>query len=224
MARRKKDQIPPKLREKVFKRDNYTCRYCGTTEGPFHCDHVYPESQGGKTVFNNLATACKRCNLKKYNKIGVWPASPDEVSRMTRAEARMTRAEARSARERDVFDRRVRVVKSQAKTRQAKSNRRINDLEKQVEEKQQRLDWIRAWYATDGNLPPKVFVVFVLTGFFPLLMGFVVKGMPVSPETGNIIWVAAVSPVMAVFLLSYTIFTIWRIRVVWRMLLKNIRH
>lgn len=77
MARKKKDNIHGNLRRRVFERDNYTCRYCGSTIGPFHCDHVYPESKGGMTVIDNLATACQVCNQKKHAKIGIWPAPSD---------------------------------------------------------------------------------------------------------------------------------------------------
>lgn len=61
------------LRRQVFRRDNYTCRYCGRhVEGEVHCDHVIPLSRGGKTELDNLVTACPACNLSKHNK------TPDE--------------------------------------------------------------------------------------------------------------------------------------------------
>lgn len=71
--RNHKQPIPQWMREKVFERDNYTCQYCGTTDGPFQADHVYPESRGGETTINNLTTACSRCNRKKHAKVGMWP-------------------------------------------------------------------------------------------------------------------------------------------------------
>jgi hypothetical protein len=61
------------IRQRVFERDNYTCRYCGSKEGPFHADHVYPYSRGGETSINNMVTACARCNTKKSSKVGRWP-------------------------------------------------------------------------------------------------------------------------------------------------------
>lgn len=67
------DQVTPKMREKVFERDGYQCRYCGTKTGPFEIDHVYPVSEKGLTCIDNLAVACKTCNNKKNAKIGVWP-------------------------------------------------------------------------------------------------------------------------------------------------------
>lgn len=66
-------QVNSQTREQVFERDNYTCRYCGSKEGPFHADHVYPYSKGGETSIDNLVTACQKCNAKKQAKIGLWP-------------------------------------------------------------------------------------------------------------------------------------------------------
>ena len=72
-----KTKIPDDLRQTVFKRDNYTCRYCGASgpEVQLHADHVYPESKGGETTIDNLVTACKKCNIKKQAKVGVWPTT-----------------------------------------------------------------------------------------------------------------------------------------------------
>lgn len=36
-------------------------------------DHVYPESKGGATSVDNLATSCANCNVHKSFKIGQWP-------------------------------------------------------------------------------------------------------------------------------------------------------
>jgi 5-methylcytosine-specific restriction endonuclease McrA len=51
-------------RENIFKRDSYTCQYCGSPKD-LTMDHVIPKSRGGKTTWDNLITACKRCNAKK---------------------------------------------------------------------------------------------------------------------------------------------------------------
>ncbi len=51
-------------RHNVFRRDNYTCQYCGT-KANLTLDHVVPRSQGGKSNWGNLVTACKPCNTKK---------------------------------------------------------------------------------------------------------------------------------------------------------------
>ncbi len=65
--------IDSRLRERILKRDGYKCRYCGNEKEPFHIDHVYPHSKGGETSYNNLVTACKKCNLSKHNSVGMWP-------------------------------------------------------------------------------------------------------------------------------------------------------
>jgi 5-methylcytosine-specific restriction endonuclease McrA len=51
-------------RQNVFKRDAHQCQYCGN-EHDLTLDHVYPRSRGGKTTWDNLTTACKRCNAAK---------------------------------------------------------------------------------------------------------------------------------------------------------------
>lgn len=54
-------------RNRIYKRDNYTCVYCGSTR-QLTLDHVIPKSKGGKNDWNNLVTSCQKCNLKKSNK------------------------------------------------------------------------------------------------------------------------------------------------------------
>lgn len=56
-----------RLRFKVFRRDGYTCQYCGrrAPEFPLHVDHIVPWSKGGATTLDNLRTACSQCNLGK---------------------------------------------------------------------------------------------------------------------------------------------------------------
>jgi 5-methylcytosine-specific restriction endonuclease McrA len=51
-------------RQNVFKRDNFSCLYCGKKHD-LTLDHVRPRSKGGKSSWDNLATACKRCNAYK---------------------------------------------------------------------------------------------------------------------------------------------------------------
>lgn len=65
---------PAFTRFNVFLRDRFTCQYCGgrfaSEELTF--DHAIPRSRGGRTTWQNVVTACTRCNLAKGNRL------PDE--------------------------------------------------------------------------------------------------------------------------------------------------
>lgn len=58
-----------RLRFEIFKRDNFTCQYCGRNvkedKIKLHCDHIHPNNKGGLFVANNLITSCEECNLGK---------------------------------------------------------------------------------------------------------------------------------------------------------------
>ncbi|GAA4447860.1 HNH endonuclease [Ravibacter arvi] len=51
-------------RQNIFKRDRSTCQYCGAKDH-LTLDHVIPKSKGGKSNWDNLVTACQRCNAQK---------------------------------------------------------------------------------------------------------------------------------------------------------------
>ena len=51
-------------RQNVFRRDNNRCQYCHSSRD-LTLDHVRPRSRGGNTSWDNLVTACKKCNSKK---------------------------------------------------------------------------------------------------------------------------------------------------------------
>lgn len=78
----KRTPISKEIRQQVLKRDGYRCRYCGSHSEVFHMDHVYPISKGGETTVNNLVTACPSCNIKKKDRVGVWPHDPDVATRI----------------------------------------------------------------------------------------------------------------------------------------------
>jgi 5-methylcytosine-specific restriction endonuclease McrA len=52
-------------RREVFRRDNYTCQYCGKRALDFTIDHVIPRHLGGKHMWDNVVTACASCNHRK---------------------------------------------------------------------------------------------------------------------------------------------------------------
>ena len=53
-------------RRNVMRRDDFTCQYCGK-RSDLTIDHVIPKSRGGKDTWENLTTACDKCNVKKGN-------------------------------------------------------------------------------------------------------------------------------------------------------------
>ncbi|MGF1545622.1 MAG: HNH endonuclease [Parvularculaceae bacterium] len=59
-------RTPAFTRFNVFLRDGFSCQYCGASEREMLTfDHVIPRSRGGRTTWENIATACSPCNLKK---------------------------------------------------------------------------------------------------------------------------------------------------------------
>ncbi len=58
---------PPLNNPTLFKRDAWLCLYCGGSfeRRELSRDHVHPLSLGGADEWNNVVTACKRCNNQK---------------------------------------------------------------------------------------------------------------------------------------------------------------
>jgi 5-methylcytosine-specific restriction endonuclease McrA len=52
-------------RREVFRRDNYTCQYCGRKMHNLTIDHVLPRHLGGMHMWTNVVTACSSCNHQK---------------------------------------------------------------------------------------------------------------------------------------------------------------
>lgn len=54
----------------VLTRDRYSCGYCGQRKpmAELNYDHVVPRSQGGKTEWTNIISACYECNSRKRNR------------------------------------------------------------------------------------------------------------------------------------------------------------
>lgn len=70
MGKRTTGEIGKRLRFEVFKRDNFTCVYCGgkPPDVTLQADHVIPVSKGGRGILENLVAACSDCNAGKSNK------------------------------------------------------------------------------------------------------------------------------------------------------------
>jgi len=64
MIRRPRVQVRLSRRE-VFRRDNYTCQYCGKKLPNLTIDHVIPKRLGGRQTWGNVVAACSACNHKK---------------------------------------------------------------------------------------------------------------------------------------------------------------
>jgi 5-methylcytosine-specific restriction endonuclease McrA len=52
-------------RREIFRRDNYTCQYCGRHVSELTLDHVIPRHLGGTHSWTNVVTACSYCNHHK---------------------------------------------------------------------------------------------------------------------------------------------------------------
>ena len=66
----KREAIGKKLRFEVFKRDKFTCQYCGekAPEVVLNVDHINPVAKGGTNEILNLITSCFSCNSGKSNR------------------------------------------------------------------------------------------------------------------------------------------------------------
>ena len=58
-------------RRAIFARDDHRCQYCGGVADSI--DHIMPRSRGGEHTWDNVAAACRRCNLSKRDR------TPDEA-------------------------------------------------------------------------------------------------------------------------------------------------
>lgn len=68
MIHRPRPKVKLTKRE-VFRRDGYTCQYCGTRSGRLTLDHIIPRHLGGQHTWENLVTACAACNLRKGGRL-----------------------------------------------------------------------------------------------------------------------------------------------------------
>jgi len=59
--------LSKKLRFEVFKRDSFTCQYCGRKAPDIilEVDHIQPVAKDGKDTITNLITSCFECNRGK---------------------------------------------------------------------------------------------------------------------------------------------------------------
>lgn len=59
--------LSQKTRFEVFKRDSFTCQYCGAKAPDvlLEADHIQPVKEGGDNSIMNLVTSCEGCNAGK---------------------------------------------------------------------------------------------------------------------------------------------------------------
>ena len=98
----KKDKIGASMSTAIKTRDNMRCRGCGggfLSPSDLTCDHIMPESAGGKTDAENLQALCWHCNAVKgvaIDPLGwdlqTWAAIDWNDPQAVQAEAKATQA------------------------------------------------------------------------------------------------------------------------------------
>ena len=80
----KRKPISNKLKHQVWRRDNFTCLFCGKTniEVDLEVDHRIPVSKGGATIISNLQTLCITCNRKKGDRVSVVFKNGHSIERL----------------------------------------------------------------------------------------------------------------------------------------------
>lgn len=56
--------VPEEMRWKVFERDGFACKHCGS-QSMLRADHILAQSKEGPSTFDNLQTLCRSCNSRK---------------------------------------------------------------------------------------------------------------------------------------------------------------
>lgn len=64
MVHRPRPRVKLTKRE-IFRRDDFTCQYCGQHSAVLTIDHIIPRHRGGTHSWENLVTACPACNRRK---------------------------------------------------------------------------------------------------------------------------------------------------------------
>lgn len=63
---KRRPRVETKLtRLEIFRRDSYTCQYCGKGTHQLTLDHVIPRFRGGQHTWENVVSACVHCNRHK---------------------------------------------------------------------------------------------------------------------------------------------------------------
>src|SRR5689334_395541 len=67
----KRTGLSKRIRFEVFKRDKFTCQYCGrkAPDIVLQVDHIDPVARGGGNEILNLITSCFDCNSGKRDRL-----------------------------------------------------------------------------------------------------------------------------------------------------------
>ena len=128
--------MKPSLRFEVFRRDAFTCRYCGrkSPDAILEVDHVIPKSDGGPDDLGNLITSCYDCNRGKGARL-LTAHLPDGV---------------------DFHEQAILIAEQE---RQIAEYRHWKDVQRQRENAdiaRLRAQWERRWAASDAWTTPSV--------------------------------------------------------------------
>lgn len=118
MAKRK--SLSKKVRFEIFKRDVFTCQYCGSKPPSvvLEVDHIIPVANDGKNDEDNLITSCFDCNRGKGARS--LELSPETLSKKLEIQ--------KEAKEQ------LASFESSVKAKRANVTRKINKLDKMFEE------------------------------------------------------------------------------------------
>ena len=128
--------MKPSVRFEVFRRDAFTCRYCGrkSPDAILEVDHVIPLSEGGGDQLDNLTTSCSDCNRGKAARL-LTATIPDAV---------------------DLHERTVAIAEEE---RQRAEYRHWRDIQRQRENEDiasLREHWERRWPACEAWSSPSI--------------------------------------------------------------------
>lgn len=90
----KRKNLSKRTRFEVFKRDSFTCQYCGRTppDALLVVDHLVAVANGGTDDILNLITSCETCNQGKSDKPVTQVLSPDAVGENLRVQQEIAEA------------------------------------------------------------------------------------------------------------------------------------
>lgn len=145
--------IPKRLRMEVFKRDRFTCQYCGATPPDvlLQIDHVTLVARGGTNDELNLVTACEACNQGK----GAIPLTQVPATVAARAE-----------REKEIemqLSEYYRVVRQRRTKLEKRANQVVTDLNLWDSNRQIPMEWFKGIVKFVDSLSPTVIEMLVDT-------------------------------------------------------------